>query len=87
MRRAFVGAMIGGGATFLTGLTAGLVTIKAQPDNLTAGLFLAAILAGNGAMAGAIVGGVGDLLAYLREALPIRHGPEADYRDPDPPAG
>jgi hypothetical protein len=44
-------------------------------------------LAGAGMIAGAVVGGVGDLLAFMRTAFPNRKaqsGPEADYKELPP---
>jgi hypothetical protein len=47
----------------------------------------AAVMAAGGATTGAIIGGVGDVLAFLRHAFAqLAGGPEADYREPDPPA-
>ena len=46
-----------------------------------------AIVGAVSAPAGAVIGGTGDVLAYLRKALPPRGaGPEADYHEtPRPP--
>ena len=42
---------------------------------------MGAVLAGIGAVAGAVVGGVSDVLDRLRDLAPPKDGPEADYLD------
>jgi predicted membrane protein len=42
---------------------------------------LGVVVAGTGAIAGAVVGGVSDILARLRDLAPPTDGPEADYLD------
>lgn len=83
MFRSLLGALCGfvvgyfvGGIHALSNLSFG------RPDDREA-LFLAAILCGTGVLSGAIVGAVGDVLAFVRRLLPDlpRTGPVADYRE------
>lgn len=86
MKRAFVGAMIGGGVTFAIMFTVIYALTRNEPNNpAIAAAFIAALLGGNGATAGAVIGAAGDFMAYLQQTLPIRHGPEADYQESPPP--
>ena len=85
MQRTWVGLVFGAAC----GIAAGVVLVS--PNNRgqaepTVVVFLAVFMGFIGAPAGAVVGGVADGLAYLRAALPLRDGPQADYREPDPPA-
>ena len=48
---------------------------------------LAGVLLGSGGMGGAVIGATRDILAYLRRALPVKHGPEADYGSRPPETG
>jgi len=58
--------------------------VRAEPEET---VVVAAIMGAAAAAAGAVVGGVADLLTYLRAALPLRDGPEGDYREPTDGAG
>ncbi len=68
MGRTLLCSLAGAAAGFLVGLAAVRVAAGAQPSHDTAaiGLFVGAFLAGTGAIAGAVIGGVADLKEFFR---------------------
>jgi len=86
MLRSIIGLVIGGTCGFGLGYAVGLISTifyrypSPQDDR---DLILGAVLCGMGAIAGAIVGAVGDVLAFFRRVYPSgsRAGLEADYRE------
>jgi hypothetical protein len=68
MGRTLLGSLAGAGAGFLVGFAVVSMAAGAQPASGTgpAALFVGAFLAGPGAIAGAIVGGVADLREFFR---------------------
>jgi len=68
MGRTLLCSLAGAGAGFLVGFAVVRMTAGAQPasDTGPAIMFVGVFLAGTGAIAGAIIGGVADLLAFFR---------------------
>jgi hypothetical protein len=68
MGRTFLCSLAGVGAGFLVGLAVIHMAAGAQPasDTGPAALFVGVFLAGCGAIAGAIIGGVADLREFLK---------------------
>jgi len=89
MWRSLIGVVVGASCGFLIGYFIGYWNSLHyfRPDDGPA-LMLGGTLCGMGALAGAVVGAVGDVLAFLRRLHP--HLPqaalEADYREPQSPS-
>ncbi len=68
MGRTLLCSLAGAGAGFLVGFAAVLMAFGAQParDTGAIALFVGIFLAGTGAIAGAIIGGVADLREFFR---------------------
>jgi hypothetical protein len=68
MGRTLLCSLAGAGAGFLVGSAAVSITAGAQPASDTGAitLFVGCFLAGTGAIAGAIIGGVADLREFFR---------------------
>ena len=68
MSRTLLCSLAGAGAGFLVGFAAVHIAASAQPPSDTGpvSLFVGVFLAGTGAIAGAIIGGVGDLREFFR---------------------
>jgi hypothetical protein len=68
MGRTLLCSLAGAGAGFLVGFAAVQIAAGAQPKGDTGpiSLFVGIFLAGSGAIAGAIIGGVGDLREFFR---------------------
>jgi hypothetical protein len=86
MIRTAIGAAVGGtvglGATFVFEYLTSPAGIGARGERVGVVAVLAAM---SGCAAGAIVGGVADILAFLRRALPPHaSGAEGDYGDDSP---
>jgi hypothetical protein len=85
MYRTLLGVLIGASCgiliAYLVGWWRTAVSYRGTEDSAV--LMLGGVLAGMWALTGAVVGGVGDVLAYLRRLHPNRPrtGPEADYRE------
>ncbi|HKB06282.1 MAG TPA: hypothetical protein VKD90_29070 [Gemmataceae bacterium] len=85
MWRSLLGVLMGASFGFLIGYYIGCwagLSYYLEPRDGPA-LMLGGTLCGVGALAGAVVGGVGDIVACLRRLHPNlpRTGPEADYRE------
>ena len=67
MSRTLVCSLAGAGFGFLVGLVGVLITLGAEPTRDAGAiiLFLGSFLAGAGAIAGAVIGGVADLREYF----------------------
>ncbi|HJZ94514.1 MAG TPA: hypothetical protein VKE40_26855 [Gemmataceae bacterium] len=87
MPRTLVGIGLGASFGFVTGYIVALVIEPRRSDPFLS-LLMGTLLAASGAATGAVVGGVKDLLTYMRVARlsPQLTGPEADYRELPPPA-
>jgi hypothetical protein len=83
-----LGVGTGGAIGIVSGFMAGFAASQQKPD-WALGLVLAVVAGPLAATAGAVVGAADEILAYLRQVLPtpVTLGPEADYREPEPPAG
>ncbi|HKA06767.1 MAG TPA: hypothetical protein VKD71_05875 [Gemmataceae bacterium] len=81
MRGAVIGAVVGGGLTFAIVFVVVMALSPADQNRVPSSIFAAVWLAGNGATLGAVFGAARDCMVHLRRALPVRHGPEDDYRD------
>lgn len=72
MVRTLAGSLVGAGAGFLAGflgMTAVLSMMEeGGKDTLAVSIFVGVFLTGAGAIAGAVIGAVADLLAYYRKA-------------------
>ena len=68
MVRTLICSLAGAGAGFVAGAVIVLIAAKGEPgrDTVVVTLFVGCFFAGTGAIAGAIIGGVADLLAYFR---------------------
>jgi hypothetical protein len=70
MYRTLTGSLVGSGAGFILGYLAMCLVLTAvygvQSDTVPICLFVGVFLAGAGAIAGAVTGGIADLLAYKR---------------------
>jgi hypothetical protein len=76
---AALGATLGLGGTFILEYLTSPAGIGKTGDRVG---FVAALAAMSGCTAGAVIGGVADILAFLRRALPTRaSGVECDYGD------
>jgi glycerol uptake facilitator-like aquaporin len=76
-----VGLLVGGAA----GLAAGLWVASSRPGAESAVLVAGGLLAAIGLVLGATTGAAVTLGRYLGRRPGRADGPEADYRDPDPP--
>lgn len=88
MQRTIMGIGVGGVGGFATGFAVGCLFVG-HADSAPLPAIFAVILGGAGVAAGAVAGGVADLLAFLRSAfadLDMTPGLEADYGD-ERPAG
>jgi len=81
MRRALLGAIVGGLAMFGAVFAIVMAVSPAGQDNFPAAAVLGSLLAGNGAIVGAVVGATGDIAAQLRRAFPNGHCPKRDYAE------
>jgi hypothetical protein len=86
MRRTLLGSVVGAGIGILVTCAFGLMTgtFSSHSGNWDGAivLFIGVFLAGTGAVAGAIVGGVADLLAFFKEREETRQ--LQDYRRSEP---
>jgi len=82
MHRTAIGVGVGLFVGFICGFAVGQIFVRRfESDWASASLGVES--AGMGAIAGAVIGGIADLLAFFRQALlDLRGGPEADYREP-----
>jgi len=78
MRRAVLGAILGGVMTFSVVFVVALVLYPAG-DYLRGAAIVGALLAGNGATAGAVIGAAGEFSAQFRRAFRKDRNPERDY--------
>src|SRR5262245_42031895 len=81
LRRAVIGAIFGGVGTFGIALLVVLAVSPPGRDNYIFATIVAALLAGNTATAGAVIGAAGDIAAHFRQAFPNGQGPERDYAE------
>jgi hypothetical protein len=83
MPKSVLGLAIGGPCGALSGFVAGMVAEPNGPRTMALGFVLAVLAAPPAAIAGAVVGGVADIIAFLKERLPapVALTPEDDYRD------
>ena len=77
-----VGLLVGGAA----GLAAGLWLASSRPVGELAVLVAGGLLAAFGLVLGAVIGAAVTLGKHLGRRAGRPDGPEADYREPDPPA-
>ena len=84
MIRTAIGAAVGWAAGFAAGYAAEFLTSPAgAAGSPNRGALFGVLASTGGATAGAVIGGVGDILAFLRKTFPPRgRCPEADYHDP-----
>jgi hypothetical protein len=81
MGRTLLGSLAGAGAGFLVGYVAVCITAGGQPARDTGAiiLFVGSFLAGTGAIAGAVIGGVADLREAARTTGDVpREAPDRD---------
>jgi hypothetical protein len=80
-----MGIGVGGVSAFVCGFVGGQLVME-QPDNEKGAFVIGLLMAPLGAIAGSIVGGIADLIAFLRERLPapVDLGAEGDYRETTP---
>ena len=89
MWRSLIGVLVGASCGFSIGYLIGYwESLRHFRPEDGPGLMLGGTLCGMGALAGAVVGAVGDVLAFLRRLHPHlpQAGLEADYREPRPPS-
>ena len=66
MFRTAFGAIVGGIAAYIFGYLLGRFAVDDPGQKAGAGFFLGIFLLLNGSMTGAVIGGIADLLAFLR---------------------